>query len=162
VLRTVAVATAVGVVWTAAAGRVAGEIRLPAHAVVRGAPIVQAFGCTSFELEPFDPYCPSKHFHSGIDIAAAYGTAIYSATGGRVRLGYDEHGAGLFVSVAFDDKVRILYCHLHSTAVSQGEHVSAGELLGEVGSSGLSTGPHLHLEVQVDGRAVDPIGWLAG
>jgi len=65
------------------------------------------------------------------------------------------------VSVAFDAHVRILYCHLSHASVVSGTQVTAGELIGQVGSTGRSTGPHLHLEIQVDGRFVDPGRWLA-
>jgi murein DD-endopeptidase MepM/ murein hydrolase activator NlpD len=60
-----------------------------------------------------------------------------------------------------DGQVRQLYCHLSVAVVVGAQHVAAGQLIGDVGSTGLSTGPHLHFEVQVDGRAVDPVIWLA-
>jgi murein DD-endopeptidase MepM/ murein hydrolase activator NlpD len=160
-LRVVGVTAVAGLVWTAAASRAAEQSRLPVAAVVHGAALAQPFGCTSLELEPFDPYCPSRHFHSGVDLAAPQGTPVISATGGAARVGYDEKGAGLFVEVAFDSHVRILYCHLFKVGEIHDGRVTAGELIGEVGASGLATGPHLHLEVDVDGRAVDPIRWLA-
>lgn len=159
-LRGVTVVLSVGLVWAAAADRVAMSARLPAGAVVRGATVTQPFGCTTVALEPFDPYCPSRHFHSGVDLAAPAGTPVYAATAGRAVSGYDGSGCGLFVSVEDGDHVRVLYCHLHWAAFASAT-VTTGELIGQVGSSGLATGPHLHLEVQVGGRAVDPIRWLA-
>jgi murein DD-endopeptidase MepM/ murein hydrolase activator NlpD len=160
-LRVLAVGLSVLIVWSAAASRVADHARLPLDAVVKGAAVTQRFGCTTVELEPFDPFCPSRHVHTGIDLAAPAGSLIYAATAGRVRVAYDAHGAGLFVSVAFDDHVRILYCHLRMARVVTGNMVESGAPIGEVGSSGLSTGPHLHFEIQVDGRSVDPAQWLA-
>lgn len=160
-LRATAIACAVGVAWTLAASRVAGESRLPLTAVVAGAVITQPFGCTTLELEPFDPLCPAGHVHTGVDLAAPPGTAVLSATAGIAHLGYDARGAGLFVAVDAAGSVRILYCHLFSSAVVSGESVVAGQAIGTVGSSGLATGPHLHFEVQVDGRSVDPIQWLS-
>jgi len=161
VFRVIATLAAGLVLWSAAASRVVEEVRLPISAVVRGAVVSQPFGCTAVQLEPFDPFCPSLHVHTGLDLAAPSGTPIYAATGGLVRVGYDQHGAGLFVSVAFDSHVRILYCHLLKANVVKGQSIEAGALIGEVGSSGLSTGAHLHLEIQVDGRSVDPSLWLA-
>jgi len=161
VFRVVAGGTAGLVLWSAAASRVVEQVRLPLATVVKGALVTQRFGCTAVELEPFDPFCPSRHVHTGIDLAAPAGTPIYAATGGLVRVGYDERGAGLFVSVAFNEHVRVLYCHLLKASVVTGHSVEAGALIGEVGSSGLSTGPHLHFEIQVDGRSVDPALWLA-
>lgn len=161
-MRALAIAASVAVVWTTAAGRAAEHTRLPATAVVREAILVQTFGCTTLELEPFDPYCPTRHFHSGIDLASPRGTPVYAATDGTAIAGFDAKGAGLFVSVSADQHVRVLYCHLQDAATFADGRVAAGALIGHVGSSGLATGPHLHLEVQVDGRSVDPIRWLAG
>jgi murein DD-endopeptidase MepM/ murein hydrolase activator NlpD len=160
-LRVLAAGLSGLILWSAAAAQVVDQVRLPLYDVVKGATVTQRFGCTTVELEPFDPFCPSRHVHTGIDLAAPAGSPIYAATSGRVRVGYDEHGAGLYVSVAVDGLVRILYCHLQMARVVTGSTVQAGALIGEVGSSGLSTGPHLHFEIQVDGRSVDPAQWLA-
>ena len=149
------------IVWCAGASRVIEQVRLPAGDVVRGAVVTQPFGCTAVELEPFDPFCPSHHVHTGLDLSAPAGTPVYAATAGRVSVGYDPKGAGLFVVVAYDDHVRVLYCHLLRARAITGTTVEVGQLIGEVGSTGRSTGPHLHLEVQVDGRSVDPVLWLA-
>ena len=159
-LRAVAVVAAVAMLWTGAASRVAATSRLPIAAVVRGAVVAQPFGCSTLTLEPFDPYCPTRHFHSGVDLAAPQGTTVYSATAGHATSGYDEKGCGLYVAVTVDAGVRVLYCHLHRASFVSGD-VVAGDVIGEVGSSGLATGPHLHLEVDVDGRAIDPVRWLA-
>ena len=160
ILKVGAIALGIGLVWTMAAGRAAATATLPVALVVRGATLAQPFGCSALALEPFDPYCPTRHFHSGVDLAAPQGTPVYSATAGLATTGYDPQGAGLYVAVAVDAHTRILYCHLHRAAFVAGG-VSAGDMIGEVGSSGLATGPHLHLEVDVDGRAVDPVRWLA-
>jgi murein DD-endopeptidase MepM/ murein hydrolase activator NlpD len=63
--------------------------------------------------------------------------------------------------VAADGHARELYCHLSVASVVGTQQVTTGQVIGEIGSTGLSTGPHLHFEVQVDGRAVDPVAWLA-
>lgn len=159
-LRLVAVSCVGAVVFAAAASRVPGQLRLPLAAVVPGAVVSQPFGCTALELEPFDPFCPTRHVHTGVDLSSPAGTPVYSATAGVARVGFDAAGAGLFVAVAYDLHVRILYCHLQRGVVWTGEVVAPGDLLGDVGASGLATGPHLHFEVQVDGRSVDPGRWL--
>jgi murein DD-endopeptidase MepM/ murein hydrolase activator NlpD len=159
-LKIFAISCAGILVWTAAASRVPDQTRLPLGDVVRGASVAQPFGCTTLVLEPLYPFCPSHHVHTGVDLAAPEGTAVHAATGGLARVGYDQHGAGLLVSIAFDSHVRILYCHLLRAAVVSGHPVGAGDVVGQVGSTGLSTGPHLHLEIQVDGRSVDPAQWL--
>lgn len=160
VLRVVAIGAAIGVVWTLAASRVMDQQRLPLEAVVPGAVITQPFGCTTLTLEPFDPMCPSRHVHTGVDLAAPAGTPVHAATGGVASIAYDGAGAGLFVAVSYGRNVRILYCHLFTTAVTSGEAVTAGQTIGTVGSSGLATGPHVHFEIQVAGRSIDPAQWL--
>ena len=160
-LRMVLIASAAGLAWILAASQLVDQTRLPLSAVVAGAVITQPFGCTTLELEPFDPLCPARHVHTGVDLAAPPGTAVVSATAGIAHLGYDARGAGLFVAVDAGGSVRILYCHLFSSAVHSGEQVVAGQAIGTVGSSGLTTGPHLHFEIQVDGRSVDPSRWLS-
>jgi murein DD-endopeptidase MepM/ murein hydrolase activator NlpD len=160
-LRIAALCAAGLVVWTVTASRVVDDTRLPLNAVVAGAVVTQPFGCTSLALEPFDPFCPGRHVHTGIDLAAALGTAVHAATGGIARPGYDSAGAGIYVAVAFGAHVRLLYCHLLRAQVTPGEQVTAGQVIGQVGQTGLATGPHVHFEIQVDGRSVDPAQWLS-
>jgi len=160
-VRLAAIGVAAVLVWTLAAGRVVGEQRLPLGSVVPGAVVSLPFGCTSFTLEPFDPLCPGLHIHTGVDLAAPVGTAVHAASTGIARAGFDPGGAGIFVAVAVGQHVRLLYCHLSQAHVVAGESVTPGQVIGEVGATGLATGPHLHFEVQVDGRAVDPVSWLA-
>jgi murein DD-endopeptidase MepM/ murein hydrolase activator NlpD len=146
--------------WLIAATQVPSHVRLPVESVVVGATLTQGFGCTNLELEPFDSGCPSKHFHAGVDLAAPLGTAVYSATDGTAWTGYDAAGAGNFVAVTVDAHVRIVYCHLSAFRVSSGEQVTPGQLIGLVGESGLATGPHVHLQVDVDGVPLDPVLFL--
>jgi murein DD-endopeptidase MepM/ murein hydrolase activator NlpD len=148
-------------IWSVAGSQVQSHARLPLSAVVPRAVISLPFGCTTFELEPYDPFCPGRHIHTGVDLAAATGTAVYSATSGTVRVGFDPGGAGRYVVVSVDGHARVFYCHLSTVAVANGELVSAGKAVGAIGQTGLATGPHLHLEVQVDGSSVDPAAWLA-
>jgi murein DD-endopeptidase MepM/ murein hydrolase activator NlpD len=158
--RVVAVAAGVLGVFLAGATQVPSHVRLPVATVVPGAVVTQPFGCTSLELEPFDASCPTHHTHTGIDLAAAAGTDVHAATGGRALTGYDPLGAGNFVAVVADSHVRILYCHLQGFAVRSGDRVEAGQVLGWVGATGLATGPHVHLQVDVDGVPVDPAIYL--
>ncbi len=161
VLRIAAVAISAVLVWTVAGSRVAGQERLPLAAIVPGAVETLPFGCTSFELEPFDPFCPGLHIHTGVDLAAPAGTSVFAAAEGIARAGFDPERAGIFVVVSVDPHVRLLYCHLWRVHVTPGQVVMPGELIGEVGATGMATGAHLHFEIQVDGRAVDPAVWLA-
>src|SRR5712692_5271797 len=147
-------------VMLTAAAQVPSHERLPLQAVVVGAVISQPFGCTSLELEPFDPFCPGRHIHTGIDLAAPLGTEVHSATAGIAFVGFDSSGAGNYVVVTAGPHVRILYCHLSAFRVRSGGSVSPGQVIGLVGSTGLATGPHVHLQIDVDGTAVNPAQWL--
>lgn len=148
------------IVWLIVATQVPGPARLPVSGVVAGGLITQPFGCTSLELEPFDPFCPDRHVHTGIDLAAATGTPVNSATAGTAHLGFDPGGAGLYVVVSADAHVRLFYCHLSAVTVTDGASVTPGQVIGKVGSTGRATGPHVHFEIQVDGSSVDPVTWL--
>ena len=161
VSRAAIVCGVAALLWSVAGSQVPSHARLPLSSVVRGALISLPFGCTSFALEPYDPFCPGRHIHTGVDLAAATGTAVYSATAGTARVGFDPNGAGRYVVVIVDAHARVFYCHLSAVAVANGEVVSVGKVVGAIGQTGLATGPHLHLEVQVDGRSVDPAAWLA-
>ena len=147
--------------WSVSGSQLPSHARLPLSGVVPRGVISLPFGCTSFELEPYDPFCPERHVHTGVDLAAATGTPVYSATPGTARVGFDPNGAGRFVVVSVDGHARVFYCHLSTIAIANGALVRAGEVVGAIGQTGLATGPHLHLEVQVDGRSVDPAAWLA-
>jgi murein DD-endopeptidase MepM/ murein hydrolase activator NlpD len=160
-LRVSAIGVAAALMWTLAAGKVASEQRLPLTAIVPGAVETLPFGCTFLALEPFDPLCPGFHIHTGVDLAAPAGTEVHAASAGIVHAGFDPGGAGLFLAVAVGQHVRVLYCHLSQALVVGGESVTPGQVIGEVGATGLATGAHLHFEVQVDGRAIDPVTWLA-
>src|SRR2546425_11380573 len=144
-----------------AASRVPVEHRLPLAAIVPSAIETLPFGCTAFALEPFDPFCPGLHIHTGVDLAAPAGSLVYAAATGTAHVAFDPGGAGIYVVEVVDQHVRLLYCHLLRVHVVAGSHLAPGEVIGEVGATGLATGAHLHFEVQVDGHAVDPVTWLA-
>jgi len=135
--------------------------RLSMAQLVPGAVLTQGYGCTALELEPVAEWCPGGHFHSGIDLAADLGTPVLAAATGLAATGFDPAGCGVYVLLQHDSFSASLYCHLRLALVAVGQLVVVGARLGEIGSSGLSTGPHLHFEVHREGRAVDPSSWLA-
>jgi murein DD-endopeptidase MepM/ murein hydrolase activator NlpD len=99
-------------------------------------------------------------FHSGIDIAAPYGTLIKAADGGQVvQAGYFG-GYGYSVMVYHGGGFATWYAHLSSIRVSVGQFVERGQVIGLVGSTGWSTGPHLHFEVRINGAAQNPLAYL--
>ena len=123
---------------------------------VDGAYVSQPFGCTALAIEPVDRACNTGHLHSGIDLAASRGTPVRAALDGIAHVVVSAIGYGLHVVIDHGDGLTTLYAHLDSVAVSDGEVVAAGDVIGAVGSSGNSTGPHLHFEVRRDGIAEDP------
>jgi murein DD-endopeptidase MepM/ murein hydrolase activator NlpD len=123
---------------------------------VTGAMISQPFGCTSFALEPVDPSCPGGHFHSGIDLAVAAGTPVHATLAGVAQVIDDTTGYGLHIVIDHGQGLTSLYGHLESVCVRTGEHVLTGQLIGRVGSTGNSTGPHLHFEIDVNGTPENP------
>lgn len=99
-------------------------------------------------------------FHEGVDIACPEGTPVYAALGGRVsHVGWDG-GFGLYVVINHPGSVRTMYAHLSSASVQPGQEVGMGQEVGRSGSTGISTGPHLHFQVEVNGVACDPLEWL--
>jgi hypothetical protein len=98
--------------------------------------------------------------HSGIDFAAPGGTLIRAAVGGTVIFAGQSGAYGNLVKVQHNDGTVGYYAHQSSYAVQPGQRIARGSLIGRVGSTGNSTGPHLHFEVRRDGRPVDPRPWL--
>jgi len=127
---------------------------------LKSAILTQPFGCTALAIEPPDPACPQGHFHSGLDLAAPIGSPVRAAASGRAQVRLDPAGYGLYVVLDAGDGTTTLYAHLESTEVANGQWVSAGSQVGQVGVSGLTTGPHLHFEVRRAGRAIDPLPLL--
>jgi len=96
--------------------------------------------------------------HEGVDIAAPWGTSVYvSAEGSVLRTGYDPAGYGRFVEIRHPNGMTTLYGHLSRLDVASGDTVEAGARIGLVGSTGRSTGPHLHFEVRRGDRQVNPV-----
>jgi len=129
--------------------------------------ITQGFGCTSYPFEPYDPTCPSHHFHSGIDIATDYGTPVHASDGGIVHnftmgctWGGGLCGYGRYVVMVHAGGFTTLYGHLSSWAVGDGVQVDKDTVIGYEGSTGNSTGPHLHFEIDLAGTPVDPLAYL--
>ncbi|MCE4545102.1 MULTISPECIES: M23 family metallopeptidase [unclassified Caballeronia] len=121
-----------------------------------------AFGRTSSLFgNRLDPFTHHLSFHPGIDMAAPMGTPILAAAGGRVTHAGPMPGYGNAVEIDHGNGVITRYAHASKIEVRVGERVQPGEPIAEVGSTGRSTGPHLHFEVRVDDRAVDPADYLA-
>jgi len=125
-------------------------------APVGAAPVSQPYGCTALALEPASRLCPQGHFHSGVDLAAPAATPVRATLPGVARVLLSTTGYGLHVVLDHGDGLSSLYAHLGAVTVADGETVAAGEVIGAVGSTGTSTGPHLHFEIRRDGLPEDP------
>ena len=114
------------------------------------------------------PFAPARRHpitgkvqpHNGADVVNVLGTPVRAALAGTVRTGYEEHGGGHWVIVTSGD-VETRYLHLSRRDVKPGQKVKAGDQIGLMGTSGASTGVHLHFEVRVKGTPTDPVPWLA-
>jgi len=110
---------------------------------------------SAFGLRP-SPWTGAPEFHPGLDFAAAPGTPVKAPAPGTVRFAGAAAGYGTSVLLEHGHGVESRYGHLQTVAVSQGQRVERGQLIGLSGNTGRSTAPHLHYEVLVDGRPVDP------
>lgn len=107
------------------------------------------------------PIYKVKKMHTGIDFAAAIGTPIYATADGvidRTNVSFSGYGKTIEIDHGFGYRTR--YAHMHGFAVAQGQKVKRGELIGYVGNTGLSTAPHLHYEVFINGRHVNPVHYF--
>jgi len=103
-----------------------------------------------------NPFGGSPEFHQGLDIAAPTGTTVTAAAGGTVIMAQWYGGYGNYILIDHGGGYSTGYGHLSAIYVSNGQNVKRGQAIGAVGSTGASTGPHLHFEVRIDGKPVDP------
>ena len=102
-----------------------------------------------------------ERFHEGVDMAAPQGTPIYAAKSGKVTTtSYQAGGAGYYVSINHGDGFASIYMHMTNYIVKPGQHVSTGQVIGYVGSTGGSTGPHLHFGISYKGTYVNPMSYI--
>lgn len=106
------------------------------------------------------PFGSAWEHHEGVDIAAPRGTSVFAAANGVVRVAGWNGGYGNAVFIDHGFGMSTVYAHLHRMNVRVGQQVTKGQLIGTVGSTGRSTGPHLHYEVRVNGQAVNPMRFL--
>lgn len=126
---------------------------------IAGARITQPFGPSQLLLEP--PLGQYPHFHTGIDLAASSGTPVTAAADGVVvAVAHTSVGYGNYVIVAHGGGIMTMYAHLAETNVRVGDHVARGQKVGREGTSGLSTGPHLHFELRVKDQVTNPMPYL--
>lgn len=132
----------------------------PAVSAEQGAPDVWMLPLKAkFEITSlFEVRWGTMHF--GVDMAAPEGTPIYAAHAGTITASGWEGGYGLATFIDHGKGIQTVYGHQSSLYVSQGQHVEAGQMIGRVGTTGYSTGAHLHFEVNVNGRHYDPMKFM--
>jgi len=132
-----------------------GAIAVPSEKPVKSAEFTSGYGVRS------DPFRGRAAMHAGIDLAGVIGTAIYATADGVVSdAGYNSGGYGNLIKIDHGKGIETRYGHLSAILVKAGQRVTRGQQIGRMGSTGRSTGSHLHYEVRIDGRAVNPIPFM--
>jgi murein DD-endopeptidase MepM/ murein hydrolase activator NlpD len=151
------IAAPVAAAATQAARSASAQVAAPAGPRIMPAyfPLAARAMTSGFGPRPH-PILGGTRAHSGVDLAATAGTPISATADGVVSFANWNGGYGIMVAVMHAGGLETRYGHMMRVAVTPGQHVRAGDIVGWVGSTGLSTGPHVHYEVRVDGRAVSP------
>ncbi|MBH9538370.1 M23 family metallopeptidase [Novosphingopyxis iocasae] len=143
-------------VWSgrATAGKPQLEVSVPSIEPVSGYRLTSYFGNRS------DPFSGGRGNHHGIDMAAPTGTPIYATADGLIERAGWVNGYGNFIEIEHGNQVETRYGHLSRLNVESYQRVKKGDLIGYVGSTGRSTGPHLHYEVRIAGKPVNPLSFM--
>ena len=141
--------------WKKLDNLASGAIAVPSDKPVKTAAFTSGYGVRS------DPFRGGAAMHAGIDLAGPHGTPIYATADGTVtNAGWNSGGYGNLIKVDHGRGIETRYGHLAQMLVRDGQPVKRGQLIGRMGSTGRSTGNHLHYEVRIDGRAVNPIPFM--
>ncbi|WP_120076110.1 M23 family metallopeptidase [Aurantiacibacter odishensis] len=135
-----------------AAPRIA--VSVPSRMPVDGVQLTSGYGMRDH------PILRQRRQHNGVDLAAPRGTPVYATADGMVEMAKYWGSYGNYVQIGHGGDLETRYAHLSSYTVSDGQQVRKGDLIGYIGSTGRSTGPHLHYEVRVAGEAVNPIPYM--
>jgi murein DD-endopeptidase MepM/ murein hydrolase activator NlpD len=132
-----------------------GTVAIPSAEPVHGTNFTSGFGVRS------DPFRGRAAMHAGIDLAGPIGTPVYATADGTVdRSEWNNGGYGNLVELDHGHGIQTRYGHLSKSLVTAGQHVKRGDMIALMGSTGRSTGSHLHYEVRIDGKAVNPVPFL--
>jgi murein DD-endopeptidase MepM/ murein hydrolase activator NlpD len=131
-----------------------GSIAIPSSMPVTGTNFTSGFGVRS------DPFQRRAAMHAGVDLAGPIGTRIYATADGIVNRSEWVNGYGNLVEVNHGRGIQTRYGHLSRSMVKPGQRVKRGDLIALMGSTGRSTGSHLHYEVRLDGKAVNPVAFM--
>lgn len=131
-----------------------GSVSIPSQKPVDQLNFTSNFGFRS------DPFRGSRAMHAGVDIPGPIGTPIYATADGVIGRAQRLGGYGNYIEIEHGQGIQTRYGHLSSILVTPNTRVKRGQLIGRMGSTGRSTGSHLHYEVRLDGRAVNPMPFL--
>ena len=120
----------------------------------------QGYRISSSFGERIDPLTGERRYHKGIDLASSYACKVYASASGKVVFSGVRGGYGKCIIIEHRYGFSSYYAHMTYLHVSSGMHVHAGDVIGFVGSTGRSTGNHLHYEVRKHSRCIDPISWI--
>lgn len=129
-------------------------VSIPSIIPVEGVRLTSGYGMR------VHPVLGGRRAHKGIDLGAPVGTPIRATADGVVNMADWNGGYGLYVELAHGSDMETRYGHMSRIAVAQGQQVRKGDVIGYVGSTGRSTGPHLHYEVRVNGESVNPMLYM--
>ncbi|MDL2351678.1 MAG: M23 family metallopeptidase [Pseudomonadota bacterium] len=132
------------------------SVSIPSRMPVSGAALTSGFGMR------WHPVIGGRRAHKGVDLAEPVGSPVYATADGMVSRADWFSSYGLFISLEHGGNIQTRYGHLSRLNVAAGQTVHKGDLIGYVGTTGRSTGPHLHYEVRIAGVAVNPIPYLQG
>lgn len=129
-------------------------IAIPSRMPVEGVRLSSDYGMRNH------PVIGGRRAHKGVDLAGPTGTPVYATADGLVETAKNFSSYGLYVRIEHGARLETRYAHMSRLAVAAGERVKKGDIIGYIGSTGRSTGPHLHYEVRIDGEAVNPIPYM--
>ena len=132
---------------------------LMAEVTPSGRPVVKGWMSSGFGRR-IDPFKGTKSFHRGVDFAGKPGSEVVAVASGVVTRSKHTSGYGNFIKIRHADGYSTLYAHNQENLVRKGEVVSKGQTIGLLGSTGRSSGPHVHFEVHKDGKIVDPLRYV--
>jgi murein DD-endopeptidase MepM/ murein hydrolase activator NlpD len=132
------------------------QVSIPSRMPLAGMTLTSDYGMR------LHPVTGRRAAHKGIDLAAPTGTPIHATADGMISRASWYSTYGLYVAVEHGGQLQTRYAHMSRLNVAEGQRVRKGDVIGYVGSTGRSTGPHLHYEVRIDGAAVNPVPYMNG
>lgn len=133
-----------------------GKVSIPSRMPVEGSALTSSYGMRTH------PVLGGRRAHKGVDLAMPTGTPIYATADGTISRADWYSGYGLYIAIEHGGDIQTRYGHMSRLNVAAGQEVRKGDIIGYVGSTGRSTGPHLHYEVRISGAAVNPVPYMNG